>query len=392
MVLNPGSTIGVLGGGQLGRMLAIAARRMGYRIHVLDPVEDCPTAHVADLQVTAHYDDIDAVKQFAQHVDVITFEFENVPAESLNAIAAIHPILPSPEVLHTCRHRVREKQFLDSNGIPVAPFHVCQSADDVAAGLEKLGAPAILKSAEFGYDGKGQIRIDTPDAEAATHAWQTIDAPLCVLEKFVRFSREISVVCARTTTGEFAAYPPGQNDHANHILDITTVPAQLPDHVTQQAIELAHHIADAIGLVGVLAVEMFLLDDNQLIINELAPRPHNSGHYTFDACVTCQFEQQLRAICGLPLGDPSLLRPAAAMANLLGDLWPPTHSHSPSTTHNATDPNWPAMLAHHDVKLHLYGKQSAKPGRKMGHLTTMADTPESAQQKVIAARDALKNI
>ncbi len=384
-IVLPGGAVGVLGGGQLGRMLAIAAKRMGYRLHVLDPVADCPTAHCGDYQATHPYDDAYAVRKFAETADVLTFEFENVPAETLEAITKVRAIHPSPRVLHTCRHRVREKEFLrDDAGVPVAPFHVCRSADDVAAGMEKLGAPCILKTAEFGYDGKGQVRIDDP-AQAAD-AWRQLDPPEAVLEGFVPFDREMSIIIARTADGQTACFPAAENEHANHILDVTIAPARVSDATQAAAVDIATRIAERFDLIGVLAVELFLVKQNgaeQLIVNELAPRPHNSGHYTFDACVTSQFEQQLRAVCGLPLGDPSLLRPAAAMANLLGGLWF-------NDAGEPAEPDWPALLALPDVKLHLYGKHEARPGRKMGHLVAMADTPDEARAKVIAARDALK--
>jgi 5-(carboxyamino)imidazole ribonucleotide synthase len=369
----PGRTVGILGGGQLGRMFAISARRMGYRVHALDPTADCPAGQVADVEVVAAYDDLDAARRFAAGVDVVTFEFENIPAETLQAIAETRPVHPAPEVLHICRHRLREKDFLSGHGFPLAAYRAVDGAAALARALAEVGTPAILKTADFGYDGKGQVRIDrTDDYEAA---WAQMGRPLGVLEAFVPFTQEVSVICARTADGEMACFGPVENVHARHILDVTTAPARVTPGVERSALELARAIAEALDVVGLLAVEMFVVGE-RVLVNELAPRPHNSGHYSLDACLTSQFEQQLRAVCGLPLGDAQLLRPAA-MANLLGDLW------------SAGEPNWAAALAFTDVKLHLYGKREARPGRKMGHLTALADTAAEARERVLAARAAL---
>ena len=369
----PGQTVGILGGGQLGRMFAIAARRMGYRVHAFDPTRDGPAGQVADLEMIAAYDDLDAARRFAADVDVVTFEFENIPAETLAAIAELKPVHPSPEVLHICRHRLREKDFLRSRGFPVAPYRPVRSAEELAQALQELGVPAILKTADFGYDGKGQVTISRVDQ--AESAWSQLGRPVGVLEAFMAFSKEVSVICARAWDGSETCYGPMENDHVRHILDVTTAPATLTPILTEAALILARAIAESLNVVGLLAVEMFVVGDG-LIVNELAPRPHNSGHFTFDACVTSQFEQQLRAVCGLPLGDVQLLRPAA-MANLLGDLW------------QDGEPNWPAALAYPDVKLHLYGKAEPRPGRKMGHLTALAATAAQARATVLAARSAL---
>jgi 5-(carboxyamino)imidazole ribonucleotide synthase len=373
-VILPGQTIGILGGGQLGRMFAIAARRMGYRVHALDPTPESPTGQVADYEVNASYDDLDAARRFAYGVDVVTFEFENVPAETLAAIEQIRPVHPSPQVLDTCRHRLREKQFLSKHGFPVTEFREVRSARDATRAAQEIGTPSILKSADYGYDGKGQVRLRDP-AEAAG-AFEKIGRPVCVLEKWVPFDFEMSVICARTGSDQMVTFEPGRNDHVNGILDVTAAPAQIPPKLQRDAIELGQSIAAALQVVGLIAVELFVVAGEMLLVNELAPRPHNSGHFSFDACVTSQFEQQLRAVCGLPLGDPALLSPAA-MANLLGDLW------------KDHEPNWPAALRDPRVKLHLYGKQTPKPGRKMGHLTALAETVEEARQIVLAAREAL---
>ena len=370
----PGQTVGILGGGQLGRMFAIAARRMGYRVHSFDPTNDCPAGQVADVEVNAAYDDVEAALHFANHVDVVTFEFENIPAETLEAVAKFRPVYPDPNVLHTCRHRLREKQFLQANGFPLADFRPVENVNQLHQAVIELGSPAVLKTADFGYDGKGQQRIHSPDDVA--DAWANLGRPVGVLERFVPFEKEISVVCARSLAGEIVCFPPAENEHRNHILDVTTVPSQLSQDQQTQAVELARDITNNLNVVGVLAVEMFVLPDCNILVNELAPRPHNSGHFSFDASLTSQFEQQLRAVCGLPLGDVTLLRPVA-MANLLGELW------------QNGEPNWKAALEIPQVKLHLYGKREPRPGRKMGHLTALAESANEARASVLAARDRL---
>ncbi|MFN3322014.1 MAG: 5-(carboxyamino)imidazole ribonucleotide synthase [Bryobacteraceae bacterium] len=373
-VVMPGAAIGVLGSGQLGRMFAIAARRMGYRVHTFSPDSDTPTGQVADVEITADYADLDAVRAFARNVNVVTYEFENVPLATADAAAELTPVRPAGRVLHTTQQRIREKTFLESAGLPVAPFCTVFNLADLQRAVGELGCPCILKTADFGYDGKGQYRIDTPaDLEAA---WVAVGARDAVLEAFVRFRCEVSVVAARALDGSFAHYGVIENDHKRHILDLSIAPARVSARVVNDAVEIARTVLEKLDVVGVLCVEFFLTHDDRLLINELAPRPHNSGHLTFDACVTSQFEQQLRAVCGLPLGSTELLRPAA-MANLLGDLW------------NGGAPNWPAACAFPNVKLHLYGKLEARPGRKMGHLTALADTAEQAAEMALAARVAL---
>jgi 5-(carboxyamino)imidazole ribonucleotide synthase len=373
----PGSTIGVLGSGQLGRMFAIAARRMGYRVHTLSPDYDTPTGQVADREVQAAYDDLDAVAGFARGVDVVTFEFENVSAAAAGAAAAHAPVRPAGSVLETTQNRLREKGFLAAGGFPLAPFAPVRSLADLQAGLSSLGTPAVLKTAGWGYDGKGQARIAGP-GEAAS-AWEAVGRQESVLEAFVDFEREVSVVAARGLDGSFAHFGAIENRHRRHILDLSIAPAPLPPAVAAEAVEIARGVLEGLGVVGVLCVEMFLTRDGRLLVNELAPRPHNSGHLTFDACLTSQFEQQLRAICGLALGATDLLRPAA-MANLLGDLW--VHG----------EPDWAAACRFPEVKLHLYGKAAARPGRKMGHLTALAATAEEAAGRVVAAREALARV
>lgn len=370
----PGAAIGVLGSGQLGRMFAIAARRMGYRVHTFSPDFDTPTGQVADREVQAPYEDLDAVRNFAKQVAVVTFEFENVPAATAEAAASQSIVRPAGEALHITQHRLREKTFLRRCGFPVTPFAAVKSLAELQCALGELGTPAVLKTAGWGYDGKGQVRINSPEKAAA--AWDALQSAEAVLEAFVDFDCEVSVVAARGVSGEFTHYGVILNEHQRHILDLSVAPAPVAEQVTHEAIEIARGVLEQLDIIGVLCVEFFLTKSGKLLINELAPRPHNSGHLTFDACVTSQFEQQLRAICGLPLGSTELLRPAA-MANLLGDLW------------TNGEPNWSAACAFPDVKLHLYGKLSARPGRKMGHLTALAADAATARSRVQQARDAL---
>jgi 5-(carboxyamino)imidazole ribonucleotide synthase len=370
----PGSTVGVLGSGQLGRMFAIAARRMGYRVHTFSPDADTPTGQVADLEVIAPYDDLDAVRRFASNVSVVTFEFENVPAPTAQAAAEHAPVRPRGEVLHTTQHRIREKTFLASLGLPLTPFRTVLTSADLARAVADLGCPAILKTADFGYDGKGQVRVLSP--EQSEFAWCSIGRVPAVLEAFIEFEREVSVVAARGADRSYADWGVIENRHSNHILDLSVAPATVPYVVSREAREITRAVLQALDVVGVLCVEFFVQPGGRLLINELAPRPHNSGHLTVDASVTSQFEQQLRAVCGLPLGSTELLRPAA-MANLLGDVWQPH------------EPNWCAALAHPGVKLHLYGKLAPRPGRKMGHLTALAPDPAAALVQVQSARISL---
>lgn len=374
-IIGPGSAVGVLGSGQLGRMFAIAARRMGYRVHTLSPDTDTPTGQVSDIEVRASYDDLDEVRAFASRVRVVTFEFENVPAATARAAAEAAPVRPRGEVLHITQNRLREKTFLASNGLPCAPFRAVRSMEDLDAAVAALGLPAVLKTAAFGYDGKGQ-RILRSQSDAAG-AWRSLGGQECVLEAFIEFEREVSIVAARGLDGSFAHYGVVENEHRDHILDVTLAPARVSEATRAEAVEIARAVLEKLDVVGVLCVELFLKPDGHLLVNELAPRPHNSGHFSFDACLTSQFEQQLRAVCGLPLGSTELLRPAA-MANLLGDLW------------SAGEPDWEAACRFPNVKLHLYGKLEPRPGRKMGHLTALADTLEEAERAVREARDALR--
>jgi 5-(carboxyamino)imidazole ribonucleotide synthase len=371
----PRSTIGVFGSGQLGRMFAIEARKMGYRVHTFSPDSDTPTGQVADIETCAEYDDLLAVRTFAQSVDVVTFEFENVPSAAVDAAAAFVEVYPRGEILHTTQNRLREKIFLSTNGFPVAPFHSIATIDDLRSAIGEIGLPCVLKTAGFGYDGKGQTKI-TEIADIDT-AFAALKGSPAVLEAFVPFEKEVSVVCARGREGGFAHYGVIENAHANHILDVSFAPALVSPKVFAEAVDLTRNIAEELDYVGTLCVEFFLTKDEKLLVNELAPRPHNSGHLTFDACVTSQFEQQLRAVCGLPLGSTEFYGPAA-MANLLGDVW------------DGGEPDWAAALAVENTKLHLYGKLEPRKGRKMGHITATADTAEEAARLVIEARRRLK--
>lgn len=371
----PNSIIGVFGSGQLGRMFAIEARKMGYRVHTFSPDEDTPTGQVADIETVADYADLEAVRAFARSVDVVTFEFENVPYETVAAAAEIVAVYPKGEILHTTQNRLREKQFLKSNGFPLAEFRPVRLIDDLYRAVNEIGLPAVLKTAGFGYDGKGQTVIREPhDIDAAFVALGGKDG---VLEAFVNFEKEVSVVAARSRLGEFEHYGVIENSHSNHILDISFAPAEVSESTGREAIEIARGIADTLDYVGTLCVEFFVAAGGRLLVNEIAPRPHNSGHLTFDASVTSQFEQQLRAVCGLPLGRTDFYSPAA-MANLLGDLW------------QGGEPDWAAALADPSIKLHLYGKAAAKRGRKMGHLTALSKTASEAAAAVKNARGRLK--
>lgn len=370
----PGATIGVLGSGQLGRMFALAARELGYRIAIYSPDNDTPAGQIGDQEFTAAYTDLERIREFARSVSVVTFEFENVHAASTSAAAEFAPVRPDGRVLHTTQNRLREKTFLEGNGFPVTPFRRVASLADLQAAAKDLGVPAVLKTADFGYDGKGQVKILSTDQLES--AWKALNGAEGIYEAFVSFEKEISVVAARTLQGEFAAFPVFENSHANHILDVTFAPAAIPPALAQQAAQLAEGILAKLDVVGLLTVEMFVTRDGRILVNELAPRTHNSGHLTIDACVTSQFEQQVRAVCGLPLGSTELRRPAA-MANLLGDLW------------SNGEPNWAAALEDPFVKLHLYGKAAARPGRKMGHLTATGETTDDAVRRVTEARKRL---
>jgi 5-(carboxyamino)imidazole ribonucleotide synthase len=361
--LLEGKTIGVLGGGQLGRMLAQAVKRLGGRIHVYEPQAKCPAGAVADKEVNAAYEDIAALSAFARECEVVTYEFENVPAAPLRAIEHLTKLRPHWRVLETTQNRSREKNWLKQNGFPHARFAEVAAGGDLAAGIRAVGVPCVVKTADFGYDGKGQLKV-MAEADVAAAVKRFTGQPV-VIEQFVDFACEVSAVVARSANGEVAVFPVAENIHTNHILDFSIVPARVAPAVIAAAEAMAREVAARIDLVGVLGVELFVTKSGEVLINELAPRTHNSGHYTLDACATSQFEQQARAICGLPLGSAALTSPVV-MVNLLGDLWA------------NGEPRWELLHPHPEAKLHLYGKTEARVGRKMGHLTVLAETAEAA--------------
>jgi 5-(carboxyamino)imidazole ribonucleotide synthase len=352
MSLAPGAVIGILGGGQLGRMTALAAAALGYRCHVFADEADAPAAQVCAEHTIAEFGDKAALDRFAAAVDVATFEFENIPAEAVRRVAAAVPVMPRPEILEISQDRLKEKGFLRSIGTATTEFRAVDGPATLTKALGELGTPAVLKTVRMGYDGKGQVTISDPSD--AGKAWRRMGGKLGILEGFVDFGCEVSVIVARCADGTLAAYPPVENRHANHILDMTAAPARLPNDIAEAADRIARHVAEKLDLVGVLAVEMFVTKSGGVLVNELAPRPHNSGHWTIDACVTSQFEQLVRAICGLPLGSTER-HSDAVMQNLIGDQVN----------------TWRRYLDDPHAKLHLYGKTVTKPGRKMGHVTRL---------------------
>ena len=372
MILPP-AMLGMLGGGQLGRFFVIAAHEMGYRVTVLDPDKNSPAGKIADVHLCADYDDAAALKTMAETCQAITTEFENVPASTLDTLAQTRTVRPSAKAVSVAQHRVLEKQFIRDAGIPVAPFVVVNVTSDLPVDGEAI-YPAILKVARFGYDGKGQARVaNQAQAQAAFEAFK---GEQCVLEKMLSLDYEVSVVLVRDAQGNVAPYPLAENSHLNGILDVSIVPARAPKVIQDQARQLAIKIAEKLEYVGVLAVEFFV-SNGELLANEMAPRPHNSGHYTIDANVTNQFEQQLRALVGLPLGD-SRLHSQAVMVNILGDIWK-----------NGTEPAWDKVFARPELKLHLYGKHEPRPGRKMGHYTVIGADQETVIVNAIKAREEL---
>jgi len=369
----PGATLGILGGGQLGRMFTLAARTMGYTVMVLDPDAASPAGQMADVHVRADYADLDALKQLGDACAAVTTEFENVPAASLIELARHCRVAPSAEAVAIAQDRSHEKTWLAGNDFATAPFALINSEADLETALASTGTPALLKVSRFGYDGKGQAWVGALDEARA--AFRAFGGQACVLEGFVKLECEISVVLARDDAGRCALFPLAENRHHNGILDVSIVPARVSDSLALQAREMACAVADKLNYVGVMAVEFFVAD-GQLLINEIAPRPHNSGHYTLDACVTDQFEQQVRVLCGLPLGDPRLLSPVV-MLNILGERW------------QNGGPHWNTLLTHANIKLHLYGKQTARPGRKMGHCNVLDTDLDAALHLAEQMRDGL---
>ena len=374
----PGSTIGVLGGGQLGRMLTMAARRMGYRVVSWIGGPDTGPAGMADVVIEEAFDSPGALAAFLSQCDVATVEFENIPQSLLNAIAAAIPLMPGAAPVSICQHREREKRFLSENGFPCAAFSVVESAEQLRIALHALpDNGGILKTAEFGYDGKGQVSVNREsDGE---EIWARFDAPRAVLEEKIMLSAELSVLVVRDQFGNAATYDPVENVHRDHILDVSIVPARLDRDLLKKAAAIAIGIAIALDYIGILAVEFFISEDGNLLVNEMAPRPHNSGHHTIDACETSQFEQQLRVMVGFPIGSTRLQNPAV-MLNLLGEVW----------LNNAGEPDWQSILDLPGASLHLYGKHEARSGRKMGHLTFTALTLDSALALQKKARGILR--
>ncbi|MBU2742222.1 MULTISPECIES: 5-(carboxyamino)imidazole ribonucleotide synthase [Acidithiobacillus] len=362
-MILPGATLGILGGGQLGQMFTLAARRMGYGVWVLDPDPDCPAAAVADRHLCAPYDDFSALALLADHCAAVTAEFENVPASAMIYLEARIPVRPGSTALAIAQDRVREKTFFQDLGLEVAPFALLRQEDDVELVARKLSFPAILKTTRFGYDGKGQQNVTT--ASELPAAWASLNTPEAILESRIKLVQEFSVVLARSVEGMMVFYPLAENRHHHAVLDLSIVPARIPEALQNQARQSAACIAEALNYVGVLAVEFFVEEEGRLLVNEMAPRPHNSGHYTIDACVSSQFDQQVRALCGLSLADIRLLSPVVMM-NLLGDLW------------EEGGPDWQKLFQHPQIKVHLYGKKEARPGRKMGHVNALSSDVERA--------------
>ena len=372
--LPPGAILGVFGSGQLGRMFALAARPMGYRVRVFSPDAGTPAGMVADSETVGAYEDIDAVAAFCRSVDAVTFEFENVPSVVAETAEPLVPVRPGRGVLHRCQHRLREKGALAAAGLPVPTFAAVRNLTELETAAATVGRPGVLKTASAGYDGKGQARVTAESDLAAV--WAELRTDEAIYEAFVPFVKELSVIGVRGADGAMRFLGPIENAHVNHILDLSRCPADVTGEVARDAVEIARAVLEAFQVVGVLCVELFLRADGSLLVNELAPRPHNSGHLTIEAFATSQFEQQVRAVAGMPLGSDAQLRPAA-MANLLGDLW------------RSGEPDWAAALALPGVRLHLYGKNEPAAGRKMGHLTTTADTATEAVRRVTDARTAL---
>jgi 5-(carboxyamino)imidazole ribonucleotide synthase len=373
-VIIPEAILGVLGGGQLGRMFCIAARTMGYQVWVLDPDPNSPAGAICNRHLQADYHDRTALNEMAEHCAAVTTEFENVPAETLEFLESRVEVRPGSRAVAIARDRILEKTFIREQGLATAPFFAIQEATDLDDAWARLKLPALLKTAQLGYDGKGQIAVNS--LEDARRGFNDLGKTPCVLEQRVDLASEVSVILARGVEGDTAVYPVGENVHVNGILDTTCVPAGIADNVAEQAKGMAVTLAEAMQYCGVLAVEFFLTTDGELLINEMAPRPHNSGHYTLDAALTTQFEQQVRTLCGLPPGATQLLSPVV-MVNILGDLW-----------RNGTPP-WGKLFLHAQAKLHLYGKHEPRAGRKMGHYNCLAEDAERAMRLAEQIRDEL---
>ena len=373
--LPTASTLGLFGGGQLGRMFAKAAARLGYHVHVYDPDSESPAAEVSARHSCAPYEDLDAVRAFAQSVDAVTYEFENVPAQTVETAARYVPVRPHASVLSVTRNRLAEKRFLEKQGIPVTPFKPVHSETDLAEALRAFRCPVVLKTTALGYDGKGQTLVEGP--REASAAWARIGSPdEAIAEKHISFEGECSMLVARGSTGKLVYFGPFHNRHENHILDLTTWQDGDDSAVAREAREICRAAAEALELDGMICMEFFI-NNGGLLVNEIAPRPHNSGHLTLEACSISQFEQQVRLAAGYGPQEPVARAPAAAMVNILGDIWA------------GGDPDWAAALADPAVSFHLYGKSTARPGRKMGHFTVLGTTPEEAAKLALRARRSL---
>ena len=378
-MIEPGSTIGILGGGQLGRMTGMAARSLGYDVHVLDPDPNCPASVIASRTIAARFDDAEAAAALAERCAVVTLEIEQIGSAALAAVAARTPLRPSAAAVHVIQDRIRQKRWLAEHGFPVGAFRAVSSREESVAAFDALGR-SIFKSTSGGYDGRGQVRVNS--AAAAADAWSSLGQRPCLVEQFLDIDVELSMLVARRPSlgsgePESIVFAPARNHHEHGILDWSILPATPPDSLVRQAEDVARSIARALGIEGLLAVELFVLRDGQLLVNELAPRPHNTFHATERGCATSQFEQLVRAVCDLPLGSTEILRPSA-IANLLGDLW------------DRGAPDVVAALAVPAVRLHLYGKASARPGRKMGHLSAVGSSGDEALERVLRARDAMR--
>jgi 5-(carboxyamino)imidazole ribonucleotide synthase len=373
--IGPGGTIGILGGGQLARMLSFEARRMGYRVAVLDPEPEGPAAQVADIHIVGAFDDADAAEKLARHSDVLTLDTEHVPADVLERIQKQKPLRPSASVLRIVQDRLEQRRFLQAHRAPQPRYASVTDRESLHAAAKTVGLPAVLKTRRSGYDGKGQARV-AREGDLAD-AWRALGERPAILESFIDFDKEVSVLLARDLEGNVRFHPIAENVHRRHILHTSRVPARISPSLASRAEELGARIAAAIAHVGMMAIELFVTREGELLVNEIAPRTHNSGHYTFGACATSQFEQHVRAICGLPLGDPSLLRPAV-MLNLLGDLW----CNGP--------PDWTPVVSQPSARLHLYGKRRASPGRKMGHVLILGEDADHATAVAEALEAALE--
>lgn len=370
----PHCVVGVIGGGQLGRMIALAARRLGVRTVIWTGGLEAPAVECADEVIDLPFDDPDALQDFCNRVTVSTVEFENIPCHTLEKVAKCTGLHPSPHAICIAQNREREKNFLKEHGIPHTWYAVIASAEDLAAAMKELNGPGVLKTADFGYDGKGQLKLEGTEDPAKT--WAAFEAPRAVLEAWVPFEKELSVMAARGADGVTVTYDPAENRHRHHILDVSIVPARVSPAVALEAAAIARRVAEALDYRGILGVEFFLKSDGSLLVNEIAPRPHNSGHHTLDACVTSQFEQQLRAVIGLPLGSTRLLSPVT-MLNLLGDMWP----------EEMTPPDWQPLFEDGEASLHLYGKRHARGRRKMGHANFVGPTVEDTLARAEAMKE-----